>query len=210
MFTFDRTKFFDGYRQQFGPLHTDLVTAIHTLLDQIEQDNRFGDTPDPLTSRQQLAYCLATFNWETAHTMQPIDELGGADYFNTRYGPGTAVGRQLGNTQAGDGARFHGRGYVQLTGRTNYHRAGDFLTVDLLAAPDRAKDPDLAYRIATEGMIEGWFTGRKLSEYFRKGQPPQWQEARTIINGHDQADKIALIGKQFDDMLAQSVKGATA
>ncbi len=208
--TIDRTKFFDGYRQHIGALHTDLVTAINTLLDQVEKDGRFVDSGDPITPRQQLAYCLATFNWETAHTMQPIDEYGGDDYFNTRYGPGTAPGKALGNTQPGDGARFHGRGYVQLTGRTNYRRAGDYLKVDLVTSPEHAKDPDLAYRIATAGMSAGWFTGKTLGDFFVKAQMPHWLDARTIINGHDQADKIALLGRQFDDLLSISLLPSAA
>ena len=207
----DRDKFFAGFRQHFGALHQDLVDALNALLDAIESDTRFDSPDDPVAGRQQLAYCLATFEWETAHTLRPIDEYGGADYFNQRYGPQTAVGRQLGNTEPGDGARFHGRGYVQLTGRTNYHRAGPAVGADLLTAPDRAKDPPLAYHIATTGMLEGWFTGKRLAEFFRKGQMPQWEDARTIINGHDQAGKIALLGRQYDDLLVHSMtEGAAA
>jgi putative chitinase len=58
MFTFDRKKFFDGYRVRFGPLTQDLVDAIEFLLGQIEQDVRFGETE---TDRRQIAYCLGTF-----------------------------------------------------------------------------------------------------------------------------------------------------
>ena len=139
MFTFNRTKFFDAYRTRFGPLTQELVDAFEFLLGQIEQDNRF---PDSDTGRRQIAYCLATFKWETAHTMEPIDERGGNNYFNKRYGPQTSVGKMLGNTKDGDGALFHGRGYVQLTGRRNYTKAKDLTGVDLTANPDRAKDLD--------------------------------------------------------------------
>jgi putative chitinase len=206
----DRDKFYAGFRQHFGALHQDLVDAINALLDAIEADTRFDNPADPVTGRQQLAYCLATFDWETAHTLRPIDEYGGTDYFNQRYGPQTAVGKQLGNTEAGDGARFHGRGYVQLTGRTNYARAGKQVGADLLGDPDQAKNPPIAWRIASTGMLEGWFTGKRLDAFFRQGQMPQWEDARTIINGHDQAGKIALLGRQFDDLLVHSLIGAAA
>jgi hypothetical protein len=98
MFKFDRKKFFDGYRNQFGPLNQGLVNSLDTLLDEIEKDDRFDGAKDARTPRRKLAYCLATFKWETAHTMRPIDEHGSEKYFNTRYGPGTRVGKMLGNS----------------------------------------------------------------------------------------------------------------
>src|SRR5690348_13622641 len=62
-----------------------------------------------------LAYMLATTFHETARTMQPIDEGGGTAYFNRMYGPegkNPANARKHGNTEPGDGARYHGRGFV--------------------------------------------------------------------------------------------------
>lgn len=55
----------------------------------------------------------------------------------------------LGNTQSGDGYRFRGRGYTQLTGRANYAAAGKALGVDLENNPDLATDPGVAAKIAT-------------------------------------------------------------
>ncbi|WP_128543716.1 glycoside hydrolase family 19 protein [Larkinella soli] len=198
MLTFNRKKFFDTYRARFGPLTQPLVDALEFLLAQIEQDDRFTDSEK---DRRQLAYCLATFKWETAHTMRPIDEIGTTDHFNKRYGPETKVGKMLGNTLPGDGARFHGRGYVQLTGRANYERAGKFLHVDLLENPELAEKPDLAYRIAVQGMKGGWFTGKKLDNFIRDGFPPEYERARFIINGQDKAQTIADLARRFDEVL---------
>ena len=202
MFVFNRKKFFDAYRVRFGPLTQGLVNALEILLGKLEQDNRFGVTE---TDRRQIAYCLATFKWETAHTFEPIDEHGGDAYFNKRYGPGTKVGKMLGNTKPGDGALFHGRGYVQLTGRANYTKAKNLTGVDLLTQPDRAKEHDLAYQIAIEGMKKGWFTGRKLDKYIAPGLAPDYENARTIINGHDQAGKIADIARRFSEVLFEAI-----
>ncbi len=202
MFTFDRKKFFDAYRDRFGALTQDLVDALEFLLSRIEQDTRFGATD---TDRRELAYCLATFKWETAHTFRPIDEFGSDARFNRLYAPGTKVGKTLGNTQAGDGARFHGRGFVQLTGRSNYTRAKTLTNVDLITNPDDAKLPDLAYQIAIQGMKDGWFTGRKLGQFFKSGLPPDYENARTIINGHDKASDIAAIARQFNEVLLAAI-----
>ena len=137
--------------------------------------------------------------------MRPIDEHGGPKYFNSRYGPQTKVGKMLGNTKPGDGALFHGRGYVQVTGRRNYGKAKTLTGVDLLSEPDEAKNPELAYEIAIQGMIDGWFTGKKLSQFIKDGQPPDYENARTIINGHDKAQNIADIARRFDEVLSASI-----
>ena len=168
MLTFNRKSLLDGYVSRFGPLTNELVDTFKFLLDKIEKDSRFSNTD---TDRRKLAYCLATFKWETAHTMRPIDERGGDAYFNKRYGPQTKVGKMLGNTKAGDGALYHGRGYVQLTGRNNYTKAKKLTGVDLITQPDRAKEGELAYQIAIQGMTDGWFTGRKLLITFLEKLP---------------------------------------
>ncbi|MGV3556846.1 hypothetical protein [Larkinella arboricola] len=202
MLSFDRKKFFDTYRNRFGKLTQPLVDALDFLIDQIEQDDRFTNSEK---DRRQLAYCLATFKWETAHTMEPIDEFGTIERFNRLYGPQTKVGKVLGNTEPGDGARFKGRGYVQLTGRANYRRAGSFLNVDLTGDPALAKNPPLAYRIAVQGMKEGWFTGRRLDQFIRDNQPPEYEKARSIINGSDKAQTIADMARRFDEVLLSAL-----
>lgn len=200
MLKLDRKKLLDGYTIRFGPLTDNLAEAFKFLLGKIESDDRFADTE---ADRRQLAYCLATFKWETAHTMKPIDEFGGSAYFNKRYGPQTKVGKMLGNTKPGDGDLFHGRGYVQITGRRNYAKAKSLTGVDLINNPDLAKDPEIAYQIAIQGMKDGWFTGRKLSQFIA-GEKADFENARTIINGHDQAGKIADIARRYSEILREA------
>ena len=200
---FNRKNFFDSYRDRFGPLTQPLVDALEFLLAKIESDTRFSATD---TDRRMLAYCLATFKWETAHTFEPIDERGSDAYFNKRYGPDAKVGKMLGNIKEGDGAKFHGRGYVQLTGRTNYRRAKKATGVDLIENPDRAKEPELAYFIAIQGMMDGWFTGRKLSQYFKPDGTADFEGARAIINGTDQHIRIADLGRRFSEILLEAMK----
>jgi putative chitinase len=55
---------------------------------------------------------------------------------------------ELGNTEAGDGFRYRGRGPIQITGRANYRKFGKMLGVDLEAHPERAAWYGIGCRIA--------------------------------------------------------------
>lgn len=106
------------------------------------------------------------------------------------------VASALGNTTVGDGALFCGRGLVQLTGRRNYALAATKLGVDFIAAPDLVMVPQHAAAIMFKGMIEGWFTSRKLADYF-SAERADWSNARRIINGTDKASTIAGYARAF-------------
>jgi len=139
------------------------------------------------------AYALATADRETGGTMKPIKEWGTNGYFWRRYdidGANPALARRLGNTVPGDGVRYAGRGYVQITGRANYERAGEKLGYPLVGNPDLALRSDIAAAIMTRGMEEGWFTGKKLADYITANRC-DFRNARRIINGLDHADEIA-------------------
>ncbi len=195
---FDRKAFFDGIRQgPFpGKLTADQVKGTTAILD--EWDRR------GLTDLRWLADMLGTVKWETDHTMQPIREAGGPAYLKKMYDPlgsRPALAKRNGNTSPGDGVKYCGRGFVQLTWKNNYatmtyllHEDG--IDVDLVANPDLAMRPDVAAFILFEGMIRGSFTGRKLYDYFNDSKT-DWINARKIINGTDRAAEIAAISKQF-------------
>lgn len=68
---------------------------------------------------------------------------------NAIYG-GAWGARNLGNTEPGDGWRFRGRGYVQLTGRDHYEEMGRKLGIDLVGHPELAADREVAAKIAIE------------------------------------------------------------
>ncbi len=103
-----------------------------------------------LTDIDMVLVALATIKAETAG-FEPISERRSS--FNSviadfdLYEAGTAKGADLGNTVVGDGARFRGRGFVQLTGRDNYDRIGNRLVVPLSSQPELANDPAIAGRI---------------------------------------------------------------
>jgi putative chitinase len=64
-----------------------------------------------------------------------------------------------GDEESGDGWRYRGRGYVQITFRDNYRACGERLKADLLSTPELLEQPDFAFRSA------GWYwESRKLNE----------------------------------------------
>lgn len=128
-----------------------------------------------------LAYILGTIYHETARTMLPIEERG---WWGRWYAK--LVG----------GKRYYGRGYIQLTHRSNYERVGNKIGKNLVGKPELALDTTIAARIAVLGCMEGWFTSRKLTMYF-KGEESDWFGARKVVNGTDKAFEIANYGKRF-------------
>jgi hypothetical protein len=142
--------------------------------------------------RNQAAYCLATCWHESAHTMKPVREYGGETYLKSKpYYP------------------YVGMGYVQLTWKANYQKASAKVGVDLVANPQLALDPQYAAPILVIGMQEGWFTGKKLSDYITL-QSSDFTNARRIVNGTDKAAIIAGYAKQYDALLTADGYGADA
>lgn len=200
----NREFFFDHVRVSLfgGSLRTKQVQGLLALLDYWESKHAAKDD-------RMLAYLAATAYHETDKTIQPIREYGSISYFDRRYGPppvGTkpALARSLGNTQQGDGSRYCGRGYVQLTGRTNYRDWGNRLGIALEADPTLALQAGPAMQILVEGSLLGTFTGRKLSQYFN-ATTGDWRNARRVINGLDKADLIAGHAKQFYAAISYTV-----
>jgi putative chitinase len=151
-------------------------------------------------SNDELAYLLATAKWETAHTMQPIPEIGNKAYFFKMYDPQGSrpkVAKDLGNIRTGDGYIYRGRGLVQITGRANYRKFGYEST------PDKVLEWPAALDIIFRGMIFGNFTGAKLADYIGGGKR-DYVGARRIINGTDKAKQIALIADGFREALVQA------
>lgn len=131
-----------------------------------------------LTDRDMVLMALATIRAETAG-FEPISEYkskyntapGGEPYalYDNR--------RALGNIAPGDGARFKGRGFIQLTGRDNYRRIGAKLGVDLLNTPEMANDSQ------TAGRILACFLKAKEAKIRAALDQGDLAAARKLVNG---------------------------
>lgn len=113
---------------------------------------------------------LATIGTEVPK-FEPINEMGGDGYFTRIYGHRT----DLGNVEPGDGAKYHGRGFIQLTGRANYARYGNALGLDLEGEPDLALTPDVAARV-----LALFFKTMKVD---RAANEQDWIKVRRLVNG---------------------------
>lgn len=194
----NRQAFFDSCRKGvMGPtLDADEVSGAEAILDAM------AGAPLAYT-----AYALATAWHETAHTMQPIREFGGPAYLKRMYditGQRPKLAKGMGNTVPGDGVRYCGRGYVQLTWRANYRRAGEKLGYPLEGNPELAMRKDIAAQIMRRGMEEGWFTGKAFSHFLPADGPANqaaFMSARRIINGRDKEALIADYAVEFQAAL---------
>lgn len=194
MFTFDHTRVFDGVRAAWGTLVQSQVSGLENLLGFLEADADVTDV-------RWASYMLASVKHECADTYQPIVERGPRSYF-ARYEPGTAIGKRLGNTQPGDGWKFRGMGFIQLTGRANARKmtAALKLDVDLEARPDYALEPSISYRIMSHGMRHGSFTGKRIGQYIHD-DVCLYVQARRVINALDKATLIAGYARTFEAVL---------
>lgn len=138
-------------------------------------------------NKAQLAYILATATHESG-AGKHMEEFASGRAYEGR--------RSLGNTQAGDGVRFKGRGYVQLTGRRNYTDWSRRLGMDLVGNPRAVENPQVAAKILVGGMMGGTFTGRGLGSYIN-GQQTDFVGARRTVNGTDRAGSIAQIAQRL-------------
>lgn len=178
--------FFANIRPIFGGyLIESQANGVETIL---EAWARHGDK-----NPRHLAYILATAKHETAHTMQPVREtLANSDakakeILTKSWKAGKLPWVRNDYWSTG----YFGRGFVQITHKSNYEKAGRKLSLDLIADPAKALDPEVASAILVRGMLEGWFTGKSLSDF------PDFLNMRRVVNGMDRADLIAGLAEKF-------------
>jgi putative chitinase len=104
-----------------------------------------------------VAAFLATIGVESVY-LGYTKEIWGPTSEQRAYEPASKKATELGNTQAGDGRLFCGRGLIQITGRRNYTLAAVGLDLDLIHHPEMLEQPTHA------AMSAAWYWfNRKLS-----------------------------------------------
>jgi putative chitinase len=193
---FDRNRFFRAYTSTVTKLNQPQVSGIDRLLGFIEDDPKVDDV-------RAAAFILALVQSETANMWHPLEDLAARKMAN-RYEPGTALGKSLGNTQKGDGLRFRGRGYIQITGRANYQRLGGALGIDLVANPDAAQEPATAYRIMSEALYRGLLTGKKLTDFIR-GAQVDYKNLLKVLRVQDPSSRVLKMIHTLENILRSSL-----
>jgi hypothetical protein len=135
-----------------------------------------------LLDRAMVLAALGTIRAETAGFV-PIAEypsrfntLAGQPPFSA-YEPGTPAGKALGNTHPGDGARYRGRGFVQLTGADNYSRYTVAAGIDLVGRPELANSPEVA------ALLLALFLADHATEMRAALAAGRYAAARKLVNG---------------------------
>lgn len=147
----------------------------------------------PHLNRAMAEANIDTPKKKAAFVAQLMHESGGFKY-NEEIASGRAYEgrRDLGNTQPGDGTKYKGRGFIQLTGRANYEAAGKALGLDLVNNPGLAAKDENAARVAA------WYwNSRGLSA---KAEAGNFDAVTKGINGgyNGKADRDRLYGNALN------------
>jgi len=162
------TELFNSIRQLAGSLSQIQVDSINAILEACNKHS--------VTDEHQVAYILATAYHEAR--FKPLREIG------------LGHGHSYGVADKDTLQTYYGRGFTQLTWKSNYKTFGKILNIDLVNHPDLALQIDYAAEIIVIGMKGSLFTGKSLHNYFT-GATNDPVNARRIVNGIDCAELIA-------------------
>lgn len=157
----------------------DLKTRVGRQAAIIEESYAQGLT------KPQVAYVLASADWETNHTFEAKREaywLSDPDSWLSRNHP--------------EYYPYYGRGLIQLTWLSNYERYGAILGMDLVKNPDLMLNFDVALFVLVHGLRTGFFTGKKLSDFIT-AKEVNYTAARRCVNGTDKAIEIAVMARNY-------------
>lgn len=157
---------------------TQLKTAAIHIKAILDECGKHG-----VTDKGQIAYILGTVRRESNMGWSMLEKIDDAKA-NKNYSKAALPSLGNGDEASGDGAKYKGRGYVQITGRGNYAKWSQILGIDLIGNPDKACEPNIAAEILIVGMRDGKFApaAGPLSKYI-SGAKRDFLNARAIVNG---------------------------
>ncbi len=179
----DKVFFYQRIRdlKLFSTLTQLQVDTIDAVLSECEKQG--------VTDLRQVAYIFATGYWEAFNPKKPetrftpIKEFGGDEYLKSKpYWP------------------YVGMGLSQITWLANYKKEGKRLNIDLVNHPELILEPKTAANSHVYCMVNGIYTGKKLSDYIND-KKCDYVNARRIINGTNKAQEIAAIAQKFEQCL---------
>lgn len=157
----------------------------------------------------QIAYILATARFETAYTLTPVRETlarsvdEAIERLEQRYSSlELPSGFERYWQRDSDGRSWMGRGYILLTHKANYERASERLGEDLVTDPERALEPAVAADILIRGLLEGWFTGRLLSDFI-SDEAADFLRARRTVGAFSGAETVAELAEDYRARLTE-------
>lgn len=110
-----------------------------------------------------------------------------------------------GSEASGDGWRYRGRGYLQLTGRSNYRIYGDLLGLDLENTPDLAAEPEHCWRIAAQYCARTRRSHRTLLDWADAPDPDVIMVTKGINGGtHGLADREVQTARALSVLTGQA------
>jgi len=133
-------------------------------------------------TKQRKAAWLAQIGHESG-CLRYTREIWGPTPQQLRYEPGTTLAARLGNTQPGDGARYMGRGLIQITGLANYQMCTQQMRklVEGLEVPNFVQEPELLERPSWASLTAAVFWKKnKLNRFADSGN---FVELTKRING---------------------------
>lgn len=145
-----------------------------------------------IADEQMVLYALATIRPETA-AFEPIPEYASGAAYEGR--------KDLGNTEPGDGRKFKGRGFIQLTGRANYRAYGERLGIDLEGNPDLALETETAARILAVYLADRQDGIRQALSEGDMAQARRYVNGGT--NGLDEFAQAYTVGDEMADMTVE-------
>lgn len=130
----------------------------------------------PLLNKYMGRYGINTQARKAAFLATILHESGSLTYTEEIASGIAYEGRKdLGNSEAGDGKKFKGRGLIQITGRHNYSIASAALGIDFIKNPELLSEPDNATWVSC-----WWWQSKGLNELADKGD---FRRITRVVNG---------------------------